>query len=71
MTDRDASEETQGQGDIALAKDVYRSLMDQSLMALMITQGMPPRLVAVNRAFCEVVGYPEQELLATLREILE
>jgi hypothetical protein len=71
MADRDQSAVSQRQGDITRAKDVFRSLMDLPLMALMITQGMPPRLVAVKRAFCEVLGSSEPELLATLCEILE
>jgi two-component system, cell cycle sensor histidine kinase and response regulator CckA len=63
MSDRVDSKH-QGQGDVEFAQDVYRSLMDQSVMAMMVSQGMPPRLVVVNRAYSEMLGYPEDELLA-------
>jgi len=54
----------QGRGDVVLAQDVFRSLMDQSVVGLTIAQGMPPRLVAVNRAYAEMLGYTVGELLA-------
>lgn len=67
MAHRDESKK-QGQLDVELAQDVYRSLLDQSVMGMMITQGMPPRFVAVNRAFSEMVEYSISELQAMSAE---
>jgi len=63
MSNRSDSAE-HGRGDLDLAQDVYRSLMDQSVVGLMITEGLPPRFLSVNRAFSEMCGYTIPELLA-------
>ncbi len=63
MSERVESKD-RGQGDVEFAQDVYRSLMDQSVMGMMISQGLPPRLVVVNQAYSEMLDYPVDELLA-------
>ena len=46
------------------AEDRYRALVEQSLLGLWVTQGLPPRFVLVNRGVARMVGYSVEELLA-------
>jgi len=42
----------------------YRALVEHSIQGLAIVQGMPPRLVFLNQAIADIVGYSQEELLS-------
>jgi PAS domain S-box-containing protein len=42
----------------------YQTLVNNSLQGLMIAQGIPPRLVFVNSAMADIMGYTVEEMLA-------
>ena len=46
------------------SEEKYRGLIEESLQGLVITQGIPPRLVFVNPAMTKILGYTSEELTA-------
>ena len=46
------------------SEEKYRVLIEESLQGLVITQGIPPRLVFVNPAMTKILGYTSEELTA-------
>jgi PAS domain S-box-containing protein len=46
------------------SEERYRCLFEQSLDAIAIQQGPPPRFTWVNQAFCDLVGYEPREIYA-------
>jgi PAS domain S-box-containing protein/putative nucleotidyltransferase with HDIG domain len=42
----------------------YRSLVNQSLHGIVISQGVPPRFVFANPAMAEILGYSREELMS-------
>jgi PAS domain S-box-containing protein len=42
----------------------FRNVVEQSLQGIVISQGTPPRIYFANEAFCNMIGYTIEELLA-------
>jgi PAS domain S-box-containing protein len=59
----DITERKQAEAELRESEAKYRTLVEQSLQAIVIFQGDPVRLVFVNQAFADMTGYTVEELL--------
>ncbi len=50
--------------DLQESESKYRTLVNHSLQGLMVAQGVPPRLVFVNPAMADIMGYTVEEMLS-------
>ena len=59
---RDISERRWAEGALRESEQRYRSLVEQSLQAIMVVQDVPPRIVFANQTCSEITGYSIDEL---------
>jgi PAS domain S-box-containing protein len=59
----DITERKQAEAELRESEAKYRTLVEQSLQAIVIFQGDPVHLVFVNQAFADMTGYSVEELL--------
>jgi PAS domain S-box-containing protein len=59
---RDVTEKKKYQEQLQQSEERYRTLFNQSLDAISIQEGLPPRFTWVNPAFCALFGYEAEEV---------
>ncbi len=64
----DVTERKRAQHELLESEQKYRILVEQSLQGMVVSQGVPPRLVFANTALAEITGYTVEELLSLSSE---
>ncbi|MHC1790249.1 PAS domain S-box protein [Solidesulfovibrio sp.] len=61
---RDITQRKQAEQALKESEERYRTLFENSLDAIAVQEGIPPRITWVNPAFCKLTGYSLEEVYA-------
>lgn len=60
---RDFTEQRRAEEGLRESEEQYRALVEESLQGLVITKGIPPRILFVNPRAAEILGYTVDEIM--------